>query len=313
MSRMSLAAHNPEVLRDVLTGLSQPQKALPGKYLWDEAGSAIFDQICNTEDYYLTRHDVALLRQKVGEVAQLIGPGATIVEFGSGASRKIRILLDALDEPKRYLAIDISQEFLEAATERLARDYPSVDIVPIVGDYTKALTLPLAHSIGPTLGFFPGSTIGNFSSSSVVAFLERARAAVGPNWFLVGADPNHDETSLLRAYAGADGLMAKLHKNLLLHLNRLVGTNFDPEDFRHEARVLSDPTRVEAHLVAHRPVTIRVGDHMFTLAEGESIHTDSSYKLEPEEFRVLAEQADWTMVRCWIDNDGFASLYLLRP
>jgi uncharacterized SAM-dependent methyltransferase len=147
----------------------------------------------------------------------------------------------------------------------------------------------------------------------VVAFLERARAALGPSWFLIGADPNQDQTSLARAYQGAAGLMAKLHKNLLVPLNRITGTDFDPDTFRHEVRVLADPFRVDAYLVALSPITVRAGDRSFVVAADESIHTDTSYKLEPEEFRQLAEEAGWTMVRCWIDSAGLASLYLLRP
>jgi dimethylhistidine N-methyltransferase len=308
-----LSDRDAEALQSVISGLSLRQKALPGKYLWDQTGSAIFDQICGTEGYYLTRHDVALLQLKAREIATLVGPGATIAEFGSGASYKVRILLDAFAAPRRYLAIDISQEYLEAALHKLARDYPDVEVVPVVADYTKPLRLPLGYSAGPTLGFFPGSTIGNFDPSGVVAFLKRARDALGPSWFLIGADPNQDEASLRRAYGHASGLMANLHKNLLVHLNRLTGTDFDPDDFRHEVRIFSHPRRVEAHLVALRPVTVRVGDLSFRIAAGESIHTDTSYKLEPEEFRLLAAQAGWTMLRCWIDSAGLASLYLLRP
>jgi dimethylhistidine N-methyltransferase len=301
------------VLQEVLEGLSRPQKALPGKYLWDETGSTIFDRICTTQDYYLTRHEIALLQEKAGEIANLVGPGATIVEFGSGASHKIRILLDRLAEPGRYVAVDISREFLTAATERIRRDYSGLEIVVVCADYTMPLQLPATPATGPVLGFFPGSTIGNFDPDGVVAFLDRVRSALYPGWFLLGADPNRDEGSLLQAYAGANGLMAKLHENLLLHINRLIGTEFDLADFHHEARVLSDPMRVEAHLVAQRALTVRVGARTFALAEGESIHTDSSFKHGPEELRLLAAQAGWTLVRCWIDHAGLSGLHLLRP
>jgi dimethylhistidine N-methyltransferase len=302
-----------EVLRDVIEGLSRPQKALPGKYLWDEAGSILFDRICNTEDYYLTRREVALLQSKAGEIAQLVGPGATIVEFGSGASHKVRILLDALVTPRRYVAIDISQEFLESASRRIARDYPAVEVVPVCADYTKPLHLPAHLLTGRVLGFFPGSTIGNFDPPGVVAFLRRTRAALGPSWFLVGADPNREEESLLNAYGRAEGLMAALHKNLLLHLNHLIGTTFDPEDFQHEARVRDDPPRVEAHLVALRPLTYQIGGQTVRIEAGERIHTDNAYKHQPEDFRRLADLAGWTLMRCWIDEQGLFSLHLLRP
>ena len=301
------------MLRDVLEGLSRPQKSLPGKYLWDETGSILFDRICRTGDYYLTRSETDLLRQRVGEVADLVGSGATIVEFGSGASHKVRILLDRLPAPRRYIAVDISKEYLAAATERVARDYPDVRVIPICADYGKPLVLPTGLLAGPTLGFFPGSTVGNFAPSGVTAFLARARRALGPCWFLVGADSNRDEASLRRAYGCADGLMAALHKNMLVHLNRLLGTDFAPGDFRHEVRVLDGPSRVEAHLVAVRPVMVRVGDRTFTLGTGESIHTDNAYKHGLDEFRALAHEAGWTLTRCWLAPDGLTSLHLLRP
>jgi dimethylhistidine N-methyltransferase len=301
-----------EVLRDVLDGLSRAQKTLPGKYLWDEPGSSLFDRICNTQDYYLTRCEGALLRLTVEEIGSQIGPGATIVEFGSGASHKVRILLDALIAPKRYIALDISREYLEAATLRIAEDYPGIEVSPVCADYTKQISLPIQRGASPILGFFPGSTIGNFNPAGAVAFLTRARETLGPSWFLVGVDPNRDEQSLLRAYSQADGLMAELHKNLLVHLNRLLGAVFDPEDFRHEARVQHNPFRVEAHLVATRPLTYQVGEIPITFEVGESIHTDTSYKYDLGTFQNLASQAGWQPVKCWCDDQNRFCLYLLQ-
>jgi uncharacterized SAM-dependent methyltransferase len=275
-----------EVLRDVLDGLSRAQKTLPGKYLWDEPGSSLFDRICNTQDYYLTRCEGALLRLTVEEIGSLIGSGATIVEFGSGASHKVRILLDALIAPKRYIALDISREYLEAATLRIAEDYPGIEVSPVCADYTKQISLPIQRGASPILGFFPGSTIGNFNPAGAVAFLTRARETLGPSWFL--------------------------HKNLLVHLNRLLGAVFDPEDFRHEARVQHNPFRVEAHLVATRPLTYQVGEIPITFEVGESIHTDTSYKYDLGTFQNLASQAGWQPVKCWCDDQNRFCLYLLQ-
>lgn len=301
-----------EVLRDVLSGLSRAQKTLPGKYLWDETGSSLFDRICNTRDYYLTRCEGALLPSTVDEIDSLIGSGATIVEFGSGASHKVRILLDALTAPKRYVAIDISREYLEAATLRITADYPEIEVSPVCADYTKQISLPIQRGGSPILGFFPGSTIGNFDPAGAIAFLTRARETLGPNWFLVGVDPNRDEQSLLRAYSQADGLMAELHKNLLVHLNRLLGTAFDPGEFRHEARAQHNPFRVEAHLVATKPLTYQVGEVPITFESGESIHTDTSYKYDPGTFQNLASQAGWQPVKCWCDEQNRFCLHLLK-
>jgi dimethylhistidine N-methyltransferase len=302
-----------EALQAVLVGLSRPQKALPGKYLWDETGSLLFERICATEDYYLTRNEMALLNRKVDEIARLVGPAATIVEFGSGASHKVRLLLDRLTWPRRYVAVDISSEFLDQATSRVARDYPEIEVIPVVADYTKPMNIPTGTLIGNVVGFFPGSTIGNFDPDGVVAFLRRVRGSLRPSWFVVGADATRDEARLLRAYGEADGLMAALHKNLLVHLNRLTGTTFDPADFRHEARVLAHPPRVEAHLVARRPLHYEVAGRTFTLNPGESIHTDNAYKHDVETFRTLAAEAGWTLVRCWLDPAGSMSLHVLRP
>lgn len=186
-------------------------------------------------------------------------------------------------------------------------------MVPIYADYSKPLHLPAHLLTVRVLGFFPGSTIGNFDPPGVVAFLRRARASLGPSWFLVGVDPNREEQSLLNAYGRAEGLMAALHKNLLLHVNHLIGTTFDPDDFRHEARVCDDPPRVEAHLVALRPVIYRISGQTVRIEAGERIHTDNAYKHQPEDFRRLADQAGWTLVRCWLDEHGLFSLHLLRP
>ena len=306
------AVSRAEFLADVLEGLLRPQKSLPGKYLWDEAGSLIFDRICESRDYYLTRRETSLLRATAPEVARMVGPHASLVELGSGASIKTRILLDALPEPTRYVALDIAQEHLTAATARIAQDYPDLAVLPVCADYTKPLSLPACRDGGPVLGFFPGSTIGNFGPAAAVEFLARIGLALGPSLFLVGADPNRDVATLSRAYADGEGLMAALHGNLLVRVRRELGGELDPTDFRHEARVLDDPPRVEAHLVARRPTTWLVGGRTIRFAAGESIYTDSAHKYEPEAFRAVATRAGWESVRCWLDQDGLFALHLLR-
>jgi dimethylhistidine N-methyltransferase len=305
------AVSRAEFLADVLEGLSRPQKAIPGKYLWDETGSGIFDRICESRDYYLTRRETSLLRAKAPDVARIVGPGASLVEFGSGSSIKTRILLNVLLEPARYVALDISYEHLAAATARIARDYPGLEVVPICADYTKPLSLP-ARAGRPVLGFFPGSTIGNFGPAAAIQFLARIGEALGPSLFLVGADPNRDQATLSRAYADEEGLMAALHGNLLVRVNRELGGELDPTHFRHEARALDDPPRVEAHLVAQRPTICRIGGRTIRFAAGESIYTDSAHKYEPEAFSAVASRAGWEPVCCWLDEDRLAALHLLR-
>lgn len=297
---------------DALEGLSQSSKMLPGKYLWDETGSVLYDRICDSEDYYVARRETALIAAAASEIAAIVGAGASIVEFGSGASHKIRLLLNAMTTPRRYTAIDISEKFLAAAAHKVALDYPEIDVVPLCADYTRPLSLPAHPADGPVVGFFPGSTIGNFSPPHVVGFLKRARRALGPSWFIVGADSSQREATLLQAYAGAAGLMAALHENVLLRMRRDLGAKLNPDDFCHEARVLRDPTRVEAHLVAKRATRIQVADSIFLVKKGESIHTDTSYKLEADQFTALAACAGWQPVKRWVDDDAMLSVHLLR-
>jgi dimethylhistidine N-methyltransferase len=275
------------VRHEVLDGLSAPQKRLSGTYLWDACGSELFDRICGTEDYYLTRAETALLAAAAPEVAALTGPGATLVEYGSGASRKVRLLLEALSSPVAYVAIDVSASFLAEAAARIAMDHPGLAVLPLAADYTRPIVLP-ERPEGPVLGFFPGSTIGNFKPEEVTAFLARARATLGAGRLLIGHDPTRDPALLLAAYGGAEGLMPALHLNVLSHLGRLLAAPVDVGIFRHEVRIGENPFRVEAHLVARRPVRWQIGEHKVEIAEGETIHTDTSHKMTPEEFLALA-------------------------
>jgi dimethylhistidine N-methyltransferase len=289
------------VRREVLDGLSAPQKRLPGTYLWDARGSELFDRICRTEDYYLSRAETALLTAAAPEIASLTAPGATLVEYGSGASRKVRLILDALTDPAAYIAIDVSAAFLAEASGRIAADYPSLSVLPLAADYTRPIALP-GRPEGPVLGFFPGSTIGNFAPEGVTAFLARARATLGAGRLLIGHDPTRDPAVLLAAYGDAEGLMPALHLNMLAHLGRLLNAPVDEGAFRHEVRIAEDPFRVEAHLVARRPVQWRIGEHVVEIDEGETIHTDSSHKMTAEEFLDLAAPAGWRPERSWTDD-----------
>lgn len=301
-----------EFLRDALAGLFGRPKTLPGKYLWDETGSDLFDRICSHSDYYPTRREMTLLPRVAAEVAALVGPQVSVVEFGSGASRKIRTLLDALDAPAAYVALDISRAYLEAAVARLAPDYPGVAMTPVCADYSKPVQLPHGAAPRPLLGFFPGTTIGNFVPEQARDFLERARETLGPSHFLIGADPTRDAPRLRRAYGEAGGLMADFHLNLIERMNRELGSDFDRTNFRHEARLCGDPFRVEAHLVASVPARYRLGGQTITFEAGESIRTDTSHKYAPEAFQALAAAAGWEPVRLWVDDDSGFSLHLLK-
>lgn len=306
-----LSADRRAFLDAVLEGLSGTPKRLPGKYLWDEAGSILFDRICADPDYYPTQCETALLPRVAQEIAEDVGPGASIVEFGSGASRKIRTLLNALPHPARYVAIDISEEYLEASLARLRPDYPEVEMTTVCADYSRPVLLPMDFAGGTVLGFFPGTSIGNFAPREAVAFLARVRDTLGPSLFLIGADTTHDPTRLGLAYGGCGGLMEAFHLNLLSRMNRELGTAIPLDGFRHEARIVPEPYRVEAHLVATRSQTWSVGGRDVAFEEGESLRTDTSHKYDLQTFAALAAASGWHLERHWIDTFGFA-LYLLR-
>ncbi|KQP24008.1 dimethylhistidine N-methyltransferase [Methylobacterium sp. Leaf102] len=301
-----------DVLSNILQGLSEAQKRLPGKLLWDENGSDLFERICASVDYYPTRTEIALLTQVSAEIAPSIGSCVTIVEFGSGASRKIRTLLDALDRPARYIALDISGDYLDAAIAGLAPSYPGVHMIPVHADYTTPVHVPVDLSGTTVLGFFPGTSIGNFLPDDAKRFLERARATLGPSRFLVGADPTRDVASLMRAYGNADGLMPAFHINLLTRLNREFDADLDSDNFHHTVQVHHDPFRVEAHLVARTSAIYRLGGTAIRFRAGESILTDVSYKYSPDEFQALAREAGWYPERVWLDPQGLFSLHLLQ-
>jgi dimethylhistidine N-methyltransferase len=303
---------NDEFLRDALAGLTAEPKTLPGKFLWDETGSDLFDQICHSADYYPTAQETALLPQVAADVARAVAPGVTVVEFGSGASRKIRTLLDALESPSTYVAIDISGAYLESAIRRLAPDYPGIAMVPVCADYSKPVQLPLSAGPGGILGFYPGTSIGNFDPREAGLFLERARATLGPSLFLVGADGTTDPARLERAYGAADGLMAAFHRNILTRLNHECGADFDIDNFRHEVRLLPEPFRVEAHLVAIRPATYRLGDRSIAFAASESIRTDTSHKYTADAFRAVASASGWKPQALWKADGGSFALHLLQ-
>jgi len=298
---------------DVLAGLARPQKELPCKWLYDEAGSRLFDRICDVAEYYPTRTEMALLEAHAGTVAERTGPAADLVEFGSGASRKIRLMLDALERPAGYVAIDISGEFLEESCAALAADYPELPIRPVAADYTRPMDLPETAGAGRRLGFFPGSTIGNFEPETAGGFLARARGSLGDGAaFLVGVDLVKPAEILEPAYDDAEGVTAAFNLNLLERINRELGGGFDLDRFRHEARWNPHLSRVEMHLVSTADQVVPIDGETFAFREGESIHTENSYKYRLDDFRGLSEAAGWRAEACWVDPEGLFSLHYLE-
>jgi dimethylhistidine N-methyltransferase len=289
---------------DVVAGLSLPQKSIPPKYFYDERGSELFDAICDVPEYYPTRTETALLSRVAPELSERLSDFDHLVEYGSGASRKTRIVLDALTRLKSYVPIDVSEAFLLSVAERLTADYPRFDVLPVVGDFTDELMLPVEIGRGRKIGFFPGSTIGNLGPEGGLEFLSKARALLGADSaFLLGADLVKDEDVLRAAYNDQAGVTAQFNLNLLARINRELGADFDEGAFRHHALWNPDESRIEMHLVSGTSQTVSINGHKFRFRSGETIHTENSYKFTPARLNGLAKASGWKVETIWTDRD----------
>lgn len=298
----------------VLEGLSAPEKALPCKFFYDAEGSRLFDKICELPEYYPTRTECRILEKYAGEIARRIGPHAQLVEFGSGAGIKIRLLLKAFEAPTGYVPVDISRLHLLAAASSLAKDFPHLAIAPICADYTQPFTLPAPAGAKPRLnvGFFPGSTIGNFTPEEAQAFLEGARKLLGTgSAMIVGVDLRKDEGVLVRAYDDAGGVTAAFNLNLLRRINRELSGNFKLDQFIHRARWNTSLGRMEMHLVSRQAQTVEIGGERFSFNAGEAIHTENSHKYRIAEFQALARAAGYMSAAVWTDEASLFSVHLL--
>ncbi len=300
-------------LRDVLEGLGQPQKQIPCKWLYDARGSHLFERICELDEYYPTRTELAIMEADVRAMAAALGRRCAVIEYGAGSGLKTRLLLQHLSEPAAYLPIDISAPALQDATGRLARAFPELRIQPICADFTSTLDLPL-EGLGERRRavFFPGSTIGNFHKPDVVTFLRGAARLCGRGGaLLIGVDLLKPRSVLERAYDDARGVTAAFDANLLVRANRELGADFRVDRFRHEARFDAHFGRVEMHLVSTVPQLVTVAGRTFAFAAGESIWTESSYKYGMREFATLAALAGWRCERTWTDERAWFSVQYL--
>ena len=296
----------------VLAGLARTPRAIPAKFLYDARGSALFDQICELPEYYLTRTETGILRECVAELAVLAGPGCALVEFGSGSSVKSRLLLEALCDLSAYVPIDISREHLDTTAARLRHDYPGLNVQPVCADYMALTELPADVNGAPRLGFFPGSTIGNLEPAEATAFLRRARLLLGPTGALVmGVDLKKDPRRLHDAYNDSAGVTAEFTLNLLRRMNRELDANFDLASFAHEAFYNAAEGRIEIYFRSLRPQTVTVAGRSFTFSEGERVHTEYSYKYDDAGIAALARSAGFSIDRTWTDRGRlFAVIYL---
>jgi dimethylhistidine N-methyltransferase len=295
---------------EFLAGLSARPRSIAPKWFYDLRGSQLFERICELPEYYPTRVEIALLERHCGELAGRLGPGVEIVEFGAGASRKVLALARALERPAAYRPIDISGEYLRAAVAPLAAMLPGLPVLPLVADYTAPLRLPPAA--GPRLGFYPGSSIGNFDPPEAAALLRRLGAALGGGSLLIGVDLVKDPAILHAAYNDAAGVTAEFNLNLWARANREAGADFDLGQWRHAAFYNPPLRRIEMHLVSRRAQRVRVAGQRFDFEEGESVHTESSYKYTVEGFQRLARSAGWSAEQAWVDAERNFSLHWLR-
>jgi len=297
---------------DVLRDLQSTPKRIAPMYFYDERGSQLFDRICELPEYYVTRTETSILERHANDIAQCIGDDALLVEFGSGASTKTRLLLDQLPTLAGYVPVDISRSHLMAAARRISDAYPAVEVLPVCADFTRPFAVPAPQrESARTVVFFPGSTIGNFDTAAAADLLKVMRdvADVGGG-LVIGTDLVKDPQVLEQAYNDAAGVTAAFNLNALRHLNREVGADFDLQHFRHDAVWRPEEARIEMHLVSDKAQTITIGGETVPFAAGERLVTEHCHKYTQDGFVALARSAGWTHRKTWTDErDYFAVHY----
>ena len=301
---LARASNATDAIREeVLAGLRGSTKTLPPKFFYDEVGARLFEEICEQPEYYLTRAELSILERHAGDIAGMIGPNAALVEYGSGAGVKVRLLLDAMDHPAAYVPIDISQAQLLQVAATVEQEYPALSVRPLCADYMERLELPaLPAATARRIAFFPGSTIGNLHPAQAIGFLQRVRHAIGPTGALVlGVDRRKSAVVLDAAYNDAAGVTERFNLNMLVHLNRLLGATFDLARFQHRAFFNQDASRIEMHLESVVSQTVCIGGDEIVFARGETIWTESSYKYDEESLRMVATAAGFKVLQLWSD------------
>jgi len=300
-----------EFCQHVLEGLNAQPKQLSPKYFYDQQGSVFFDQICELEEYYPYRHELRLLPIVARDLSRVLKSEYSVVEFGAGSLLKIRPLLDWIRGIQQFIPIDISGQHLREACAELALEYPRIQIRPIEGDFTSSVEL--GHTSGERLGFFPGSTIGNFTPEKAKSFLCAARDTLGERGYLiVGVDTKKSPDILHKAYNDELGITAKFNLNLLTRINRELGANIAVDSFEHYAHYDVEAGCIKMHLVSLVDQEYHVAGQKVVFRQGESIHTESSYKYSTDEFSALAQGSGWQVEQCWLAERGMFSMFLLR-
>ncbi len=298
----------------VVAGLGATPKTLPCKFFYDRAGSELFSRICELDEYYPTRTEIGLLGRISSDIARLMSPDCHLIEFGSGDGIKVRLLLDAVNTLAGYTAVDISRDHLKRSAEDLARLYPDIEIAAVCADYTRPFDVPSpnAKADARRVGFFPGSTIGNFTPAEAVEFLRTAAKLLEGGDLIIGVDLKKDIARLESAYNDSEGVTAAFNLNLLARINRELSGDFIIDAFEHRAHYDPVAGRIEMHLISRRDQFVTVGGRRFDFATGETIHTENSYKYAIEEFREVAANAGFKVVGGWTDDENLFSIHYLR-
>ncbi|SFH39311.1 dimethylhistidine N-methyltransferase [Palleronia marisminoris] len=302
-----------ELLEDAIAGLSASPKTLSPKWLYDERGSELFEQITELPEYYLTRAETGILEVHAGKLVDLVPAGGALIELGSGASVKTRLLLDAATHLDAYVPVDISADFLHRTADDLRGRYPDLRIVPLVGDFSQPLDLPQPVMDHPKVGFFPGSTIGNLGPRAARALLRNARTWRNVQGFILGFDLVKNQRELVAAYDDARGVTARFIGNILVRLNRETGANFDPEAFSYEARWNAEATRIDMRLVSTRQQVVDLAGTRIAFEAGESIHVSASRKFTPDSLAALVGSAGWKLDRTLTDAGNRFAIAFLTP
>jgi dimethylhistidine N-methyltransferase len=299
-------------LNDVITGLTARPKRLPPKYFYDEAGARLFEEITALPEYYPTRCELEILSARGAEIARFFPESSALIELGSGSSRKVRVLLAAAPAIAAHVPVDISAQMLMRETAALRRDHPGLLVVPVAADFTRPFVLPKAVARMPRVGFFPGSTIGNFEPHEAAAFLRHASAMLGAgSRLIIGVDLVKEAQLLNAAYDDAAGVTARFNLNLLARINRELGADFDLARFGHRAFYNAPRHRVEMHLASYAHQRVRIAGRVIELLPGETIHTESSYKYTLASFAALARAAGWAPRAAWTDSRNMFSVHAL--
>lgn len=316
MTQQAKAPQTERILDDfsqaVISGLSMDPKQIPCRFLYDARGSELFEDITRLEEYYPTRTEIGLLERYAPEIAELAGQGVALIEYGSGSSLKSRLLIDALQSPRAYVPIDISDAALSEAEQRLNGHYPRLAVLPVHADFNQPMELPDQIRGARRVGFFPGSTIGNHSRAEAIEFFARAAKLLGPDGALViGVDLKKDPKILIPAYNDAKGVTAAFSLNLLERINRELSGTLDLAAFAHRPVYNELKGRIEIYLESLKDQEAQILDRTFSFAQGERVHVENSHKYTIEGFRELASESGWVMAQYWVDEQDYFSIHFL--